>query len=152
MKQEDFTGLNIPFCRKVLEYAEQEQGDDYQFDMAVWYSPYYRMDQNTRQQVVCKTTACLAGTAVMLTPEAEVDKVDDRVFIDGESMEFDVAGAKLMGLTNGQAKHLFYPLNYYQNAEDFTRSNGGKFNEHINRLALQRLRGYIEQAEKDQSP
>ena len=139
---EDFRGLNIPFCRKVLEYAEHEQGDDYRFDMRYWYVPTYRRDLITRQQVICNSTACLAGTAAMLAPEAEIDPVDDIVVIDNETMEFTAAGAKLMGLTEEQARKLFIPTEY----QDY------QWLDQLNELALERLRQYIIQAEQDQNP
>lgn len=92
----------IPFARKVLEYAQQEH-DGYTFDMSVFW---------TTSMSGCHTSACLAGTAVLLDPEVQIingwprcrSKNNLREGIPERAME-------LMGLNIHEAVALFYTSN-----------------------------------------
>ena len=114
----DPTKLDIPFCRKVLEFAKAEH-KDFTFNMHYWHAP----TQSLYSTTACGTTACLAGTAVHLSPEAEiVDRMEGvgdccavgssedygrYIEIDGEPYSWSGAGAKLMGLDSTTAFELF---------------------------------------------
>lgn len=140
--------MDVPFCRKVLEFASAEHEDsDYRFDMNQWF-------RLTGDPVICETTACLAGTAVMLSPEAEVVSWTQDAYagqhrvvtINGEVVgsptdTFIQAGMALMGLTREEAHQLFMPMNYEQSIDSPT----------LNRQALDRLAEMIEEAEKAES-
>lgn len=116
----DPTKLDIPFCQKVLDFAKGEH-KDFTFNMHYWHI-------DTRQifgaaESACGTTACLAGTAVHLSPEAEIveklGKNDPMIMvgcdedygryieIDGQPYSWSGAGAKLMGLDPTTAHRLF---------------------------------------------
>lgn len=112
--------FNLPLARKVLEYVTEEH-DDFVFDMGTWF------DQ--KQYGICKTSACLAGTAIYLSPEANIEATvnyNARVTIDSASYSFGEAGRQLLGLTAEQ-KDLFYCTNTE---------------------AIKRLKWMVEQAEK----
>jgi hypothetical protein len=131
--------LNIPFCRKVLDFAVEEH-EGFWHDQCTFYA----------QHVVCGTRACVAGIANMLSPDVEIVKIEYPAAtlmsckgslltyslshlpeVDGELQSWDYSAQQLMGLTSKQADALFW--------ESLT-----------NQSAIDRLRRYIEEAEHDE--
>lgn len=113
--------FNLPLARKVLEYAEEDH-DDFVFDMGDWFTAAKYGEHGLK---ICNTSACLAGTAALLAPEAKVD--GNGIWIDDEWFAHDDGGAKLLGISGFTVDLLFYT----------------KSNEH----ALDLLRQMIEYAE-----
>ena len=142
--------MDIPFCRKVLEFASAEhESTDYRFDMNHWFQQGMMVVQTHNHQVQtrCETTACLAGTAILLSPDAEVTTSVDYeqiVSINGKrvdgSWSFIKVGAQLMGISECLANWLFMP-EYYEYEGD----------SELNAQALARLAQMIEDAEKTQA-
>jgi hypothetical protein len=100
-----FEALDIPFARKVLEFAQAEHTDFTHNQRCVFFTD---VDDSGH---VCGTTACLAGIATMLAPNVEVigwvGQQDFMFSVDGRQMGWMQAGAKLMGLSSLQASSLF---------------------------------------------
>lgn len=122
--------LDIAFARKVLEHliAHPEEHSQNYFGM----------------QRACGTTACIAGTAVIMDPQSTavwasvismtcgfVGKQMTSVWVDGESMDVEHRAAQLLGLDFVDTNKLFYCFN---DAE-----------------ALGLLASYIQQAEIEQN-
>lgn len=131
--------MDIPFARKVLEFAEQNH-DDFRYNQSIWYNPNYTtysgeiaIDTSGEQTAMlqstwCGTSACLAGIACILSPEATINPERMTVTVNnGQPTRFDQAAKELIGLTEDQAFSIFHVCN-----ED---------------LALQRLRDAITEAE-----
>jgi len=97
-------GFNLPLARKVLEYAEHEH-DDFKFDMGDWYEKIYELNKAGKQ--ICKTSACLAGTAAFLAPNAEIDECNG-ICVDNENYGYEEGGMILLGIGLVTAKILFY--------------------------------------------
>jgi hypothetical protein len=98
--------FNIPLARKVLEFAEEEH-DDFDFDMGDWFSEA----KFRGKKKICNTSACLAGTAAFLAPEAKVDVLG--IVIGRDWFNHEEGGAYLLGLTERAGSSLFYNyLNY----------------------------------------
>lgn len=126
--------VDIPFARKVLEFAQTEH-EDFTFDMGCWYA----VQTSSMLGPTCGTTACLAGTAVHLTPGAEIVHVNGQgrmIKIDGELYSWTRAGAKLLGLDFYTAASLF--------------SAPATTPQEANAIGLQRLEELIALAEEAQ--
>lgn len=93
--------FNIPLARKVLEFAEQEH-DDFEFNMDNWFTAAEYLGKKK----LCNTTACLAGTAALLAPNAEIDGIG--MTIDGDWYAHEDGGAILLGLSSSVVDYLFY--------------------------------------------
>jgi hypothetical protein len=97
---EDLMTLDIPFCRKVLEYAQAEKAcEDYEFDMGVWAERRYQLERDERGRFKtwkCATAACLAGTAVMLDPCSKLVFSHRCLFGDGDGAA-SVVGVRVGG-------------------------------------------------------
>lgn len=115
--------LDIPLARKVLEHllAHPEEHDQSYFGV----------------QKSCGTTACIAGTAILMDSQSKVAWEPcsqgiqmQCVAIDGEFVSIDDRAAELLGLSLVDSTRLFY-----------TYDNGA---------ALRILASYIEQAETEQ--
>lgn len=123
-----FEQLDIPMARKVLEFLQIEH-EDFKHDQG----PYYSKSMDG----FCGTSACVAGTAVMLCPEAEIvsllkeSEEDFEVDLRGVRTGWREAGRDILGLTDKQSDSLFYCA-----YED---------------LALERLGHWIEIAEQEQA-
>src|SRR6266404_2411434 len=85
----------IPFARKVLEYA-QEEHEGYTFDMGVFWAT------SMSGMSGCNTSACLAGTAVLLDPEVQI--------VGGwpRGVQIPERAMQLLGLDIHEAVALFY--------------------------------------------
>ena len=99
--------LDIPFARKVLEHLLAHPEEHSQ--------NYFGVQQS------CGTTACIAGTAVLMDPESiptwstsfvssEVTQMT-HVVVDGTSMDVEDRAAQLLGLDFVDTNKLFYNFN-----------------------------------------
>lgn len=94
--------LDIPRARKVLEHlvAHPEEHDQ----------NFYG------QRLPCGTTACIAGTVLLMDPDADVRwEQDMRDMISasvngGDHQEPDEAAAELLGLSRTDSDHLFFTM------------------------------------------
>lgn len=124
--------LDIPFARKVLDYARQEH-DDFNFDMSHWYMRASWI--GTGGQRHCGTAACLAGTAVFLHPEVAGQIRHDNLPMfsyQGKIRHPSYLGQELLGLTD----------------EDYLDEDGSPLIFYMdNRQALDTLERYITEAE-----
>lgn len=114
--------LNIPLARKVLEHciAHPEEHDQKHFS----------------RQTVCGTTACIAGTAIMMDAESSYTSVT------GEG------GAIFMGLVNTPEEHEIHPETRGRELLGLTAFDAESvFYTFDNSEALNRLAAYISAAE-----
>ncbi len=109
-----FKHLDIPFCRKVLEFAEDEY-PDFRHDQATFYTRWLN-GLSGCQPLQCGTSACMAGIANMLSDRVEIHpnpdvglmgQVSHLVYRNGNFDTWDHSAMMLMGLGSGQAKALF---------------------------------------------
>lgn len=94
--------FNTAFAREVLAYVEREHAD-FEFDMTMFYqSPVEAADLYHKPVDICKTSACLAGAAALLHPDANI--VHRETFTDvqfhGVDSDWDEIGQKTLGLTD----------------------------------------------------
>lgn len=129
--------MDIPLARKVLEHVEIEHTDFTHRQATFYWTPeieaaYSKLYGHSYSPNVCNTQACLAGTAALLSPEAEivVIGIESHVEVNGERMDWEDAGRQLLGLTHGQGQSLFYEFN--------------------NEAAIARLRNMITEAEAEE--
>ena len=130
--------MDIPFARKVLEFVEIEHDDTVHRQKTFYWSPAMEESWRFRYRLPsyydqgCKTAACICGTAVMLSPNAEiaVEYTSAVVMFDGRMSCWTVAGKQLLGITDDQAQVLFYEMD--------------------DKKAIGILRDYIEQAEAEE--
>lgn len=101
--------LNLELAKKVLDYAENEP-EGFHFDMGTWFNPNAYWEEDTGSNV-CGTSACLAGTAVMLHPEMKI--------VCGVAMMDDLAipswvtaGAKALGIDDWRIAHDLFLNNH----------------------------------------
>jgi len=129
--------LDIPFCRKVLEFAEIEHSD-FKHRQAVFFAKH-DADAATQESWEefeyahpCGTVGCLAGIACMLSGELNTVALhrNGLVIMDVAEPYWVDVGARIMGLTSAQADDLFWEMD--------------------EAVALARLRSYIKEAEKEQ--
>lgn len=93
--------LNIPLARKVLEHltAHPDEHRQAQFGM----------------QTPCGTTACIAGTAVLMDSDTTV-RFDGGVMccaveVGGVNVDIEQRAVTLLGLGGGDTMDLFYDFN-----------------------------------------
>jgi hypothetical protein len=110
--------LDVPFARKVLEFARQEH-DDFKFDMRIWWdtTAHWVDDQGVNR---CGTAACLAGTAVHLHPDVTINSTDgittSFTYQGREWGNVSLLAKELLGLPEDECDqdgdpHLFYTSN-----------------------------------------
>lgn len=128
--------LDIPFARKVLEYAQKEH-DDFKFRMAGWIDTNaHWLDESGQSR--CGTAACLAGTAAWIHPDVTppTDPWGEYFTYQGSARHVSGLGKELLGLTEG--KYLDDdgdPEVFYMNDEE----------------ALETLGRYITEAEAEEA-
>lgn len=88
--------MNVKKMLAVADAIERENigGKPYAFNMRLWYA---RMRTMNSHGETCGTMACVAGTAVLMYA------ADRRLTKE----EYLSEGARILGLTDGEAKHLF---------------------------------------------
>jgi hypothetical protein len=120
--------LDIPYCRKVLEFAEDVH-EDFRHNQMTFY---------THNE--CTTSACMGGIACLLAPNVVIKHVRGCIgrvpVVDGTPESWVPTATKLMGLTEYQAQHLFYDTLQQPYPEG---------------AACDLLRHYIEAAEKERA-
>lgn len=137
-----FEKLDIPFCNKVLEYAEATQPGFLHRQMTFFCTQDANAEdrsfwENVLKAHNCGTVACLAGVACMLSPSIEMKPMTHHQgavlhepFVDGRMVNWLEAAAEVMGLTEKQAHKLFWNFD--------------------NEIALDMLRDWIKLAEQEQ--
>ena len=106
--------LNTELLLKVADYLEHNEDHELDFNMDSWWE----LDWENYKGQDCKTTACIAGTAVYLDfteNPAVIESADARYMATFEKYSVRLSGrdtvagkAKdLLGLTNNQAAALF---------------------------------------------
>lgn len=113
--------LNIPYARKVLEHLIAH--------------PEEHRQAHYGDRTACGTTACIAGTAIMMDPNCTIQWAINGLMapplIHGFEVDMDMHAAKLLGLTPNDATQLFYEWN--------------------NQRALKKLQAHIDEAERVQN-
>jgi hypothetical protein len=115
--------MNIELAEKVLEFARAEH-KDFEHDQEIFIAG------DVFQGKVCKTRACIAGTAVYLSPGFQL-KVEGGGYVemvdkDGHPVDCEYKGRELLDLTVDQADDVFFCMD--------------------NEQALQRLEDLIDEA------
>lgn len=91
--------LDIPFARKVLEHLIAH--------------PEEHRQANFGMRTACGTTACIAGTAVLMDPDTQVQWTSDgamtyAVQVGEDLVDITDRAAALLGLDFDDANRLFY--------------------------------------------
>lgn len=113
--------MNLPFARKVLEHLIAHPEEHCQSYFGV--------------QTPCRTTACIAGTAILMDPESKITWRQystgmqmESVAVDGKFIGIDDRAAQLLGLSLIESTKLFYTYD--------------------NEAALRILASYVEESEQ----